>query len=152
MTDDAPTRWGRVRFGNGTVPAMWLAAPAGAVLAAGLGVGAALAGAAGPRPLIGGAAVALVSFAGLTGLVWAFLVDRRTLRGATERPEESVESVWFDAAARGAFTDTVTFAGLALAALAVTGADVPGIGALTATVLVALVSVSVRYLLARRRG
>lgn len=152
MRDDAPIRWGRTRFGNGAAPTMWLAAPAGALLATGLGAVAVLSDAAGPRPLVGGTVVALVSFAGLTGLVWAFLVDRRTLRGAAERPEESVESVWFDAAARGAFTDTVTVTGLALAVLAVTGADVPAIAALTGTVVVALVSVSVRYVVARRRG
>ncbi|BBG02555.1 MULTISPECIES: hypothetical protein [Pseudonocardia] len=152
MIDDAPTRWGRVRFGRGTVPAMRLAAPIGALLAAGFGVVAVLSDAAGPRPLVGGTVVALVSFAGLTGLVWAMLVDRRTLRGATDRPEESVETVWFDAAARGAFTDTLIVTGIALALLAVTGADIPAIAALTGTVVVALTSVSVRYLVARRRG
>lgn len=34
---------------------------------------------------------------------WALLVDRSTVRGATARPEESIENRWYDRAAQSAF-------------------------------------------------
>ncbi|MFH0411431.1 hypothetical protein ACG98H_06070 [Corynebacterium sp. L4756] len=34
---------------------------------------------------------------------WAFLVDRNTIRGATENPENSIESTWYDNAAQSTF-------------------------------------------------
>ncbi|MET7640837.1 hypothetical protein [Streptomyces sp. NPDC005438] len=146
------TRWGRVNFGGGGLPALWVAAPCGALLATGFAALAVATGVVGERPLVGGVVFALVSVWALIGLVWVLVVDRSTLRGATERPEESVESAWFDTAARGSFTDSVTFVGLALAALAVTGVELSAVVALAGVLVFAALTFAVRFLLVRRQG
>ena len=147
-TDERP-QWGRSRFG-GRRSALLVAVPIGIVLAAATGALAAWAGVAGPDPLLGAVAFALVTVWPLTGAVWIAVVDRSTLRGAVDRPEESVESTWVDAAAQRAFTDTLTVAGLGTAALFVSGAQLPGSAVALAVVVVMMASFGVRYLIARR--
>lgn len=146
------TRWGRVKFGSGRLSALAVAAPIGLALAVGLGAVAAVTGAAGPRPLLGGIAMAPVTVWPFLGLVWALIVDRQTLRGATPNPEQSVESAWYERAASGAFSDTLLITGLGTAALAVTGLDVPVLIPLIAVLLVSMGSFGIRYLVLQRRG
>lgn len=43
---------------------------------------------------------------------WALLVDRKTLKGATARPEESVEKSWYNKAAQGCYADMMIAIGL----------------------------------------
>lgn len=142
-------KWGRSRFG-GRGSALLAAAPVGVVLAAATGALAAWAGVAGPDPLLGAIAFALVTVWPLTVAAWIAVVDRSTLRGAIDRPEESVESSWLETASQHAFTDTLTLAGLGTAALFVSGAELPGSSVLLAVVVVMMASFGIRYLLARR--
>lgn len=144
------TRWGRVRGTQGT-PAMAVAIPLGLLLATGGGaVAAAMIDAA--APLLVGLAVGASMAIPLVALVWATAVDRASLRGALDRPEESVEGAWYDRAAQGAFSDTILVVGLATAALAVTGIRIDVVLALMGVLLVAMGSCGIRYVVARRRG
>lgn len=146
------SRWGRVRAGDRRVPALLVALPVAIVLAAALGALVMATGAAGEPRLAGGVAVAVITLWPLAGLVWALVVDRTTLAGATARPEQSIESAWYERAASGAFSDTVVVVGLAAAAIAFTGLDVPVLLALSGVIVVAAGSVTVRYLAQHRRA
>ena len=147
---DTRSRWGRVRFGGRRLSALWAAVPLGLTLAA---VIAAIAtGGAGPRPVVGGVAVAFVCVWPFIGLTWALIVDRDTLRGATENPEQSVESAWYERAAGGAFSDTLLITGLGTAAIAFASIELSTVLALAAVILVAMGSFGVRYVAQRRRG
>ncbi|MGO3886688.1 MAG: hypothetical protein ACTJHU_10365, partial [Mycetocola sp.] len=82
-------------------------------------------------------------------LVFAICVDRSTLAGAPDRPEESVESRWATTAASGAFADVVIAAGIGIVATLVLRTQIDNSLLLAAVLLVAGVSVGVRYLIAR---
>ncbi|MBF4551565.1 hypothetical protein [Pseudoclavibacter sp. VKM Ac-2888] len=150
-TADTRSRWGRVKFG-GRWSALWLAIPSGLLLACAIATILVLTGSAGPHPLVGWFATVLVSFWACAGLVWALSVDRDSLRGATPRPEQSVESAWIERATSGAFGDTLLVTGLGTAVIAVGNLDIPALLALVAVIVVAMGSVSIRYGLERRRG
>ena len=145
------THWGRLRGGSST-PAMAIAIPGGLVLAVLVGVIAAAMWDAPTPPVVVGIGFTVVTLPALVGLVWAFLVDRNTLRGAIDRPEESVEGAWYDKAAQGAFSDILLIVGLGTAFLAITGIRIDVLIALIGVLLVAMGSFTVRYLVARRRG
>ncbi|MFT4051213.1 MAG: hypothetical protein QM677_03065 [Microbacterium sp.] len=149
---DRRSRWGRVRFGAGRMPALWVAAPVGLVLAIGIAVLAVATDSAGSRPILGGSVIAVMTWWPCLGIAWALIVDRETLRGAIDNPEQSVESVWYEKAASGAFTDVLLVAGLGTAAVAFTGIEISAVNALAAVVLIAMGSFAVRYLIQRRRG
>lgn len=145
------SRWGRTRFGRRRRPALAVAVPLGVLLA--LAVAAAGSQAFTPADPVLGAAILTFALAGpMTALVWALCVDRSTLRGAADRPEESVESTWYDRAAQGAFHDLLIVAGLALAVLTITGTAVTGTVVLLGVLATAAVSVTVRYRIHRQRG
>lgn len=158
MTSTSPqpnpsrSRWGRVRFGRSRVSALVPAIPIGIGLAGLLAAVSVAVGFAPERPWLG-AAILVVALAGpLTALVWALCVDRGTLRGAAERPEESVESEWYHRAAQGAFHDVLTLSGLALAALVITGTQVDGTLVLLGVLAVCVLSTGTRYVIHRQRG
>ena len=146
------TAWGRARFGARTVPAMVPAVPVGILLAALLAAAAALAGFSPQRPLLGAAIVAALTALPLCALAWAFLVDRDSLKGAAARPEESVETRWYDASAAGAFHDLLIVAGLGTAVLFLTPLQIDGSIALLAVTVAGMLSMGVRYTVSRRRG
>ncbi|CAL4861301.1 hypothetical protein [Microbacterium sp. MM2322] len=145
------TRWGRLRGGSRT-PAMAIAIPAGLVLAAVVGVIAAATWDAPTPPFVVGIGFTVVTLPALVGLVWVFLVDRDTLRGAIDRPEESIEGAWYDKAAQGAFSDTLLITGLGTTFFAITNIRVDMLIALIGVLVVAMGSCGIRYLIARRRG
>lgn len=150
---DTRTRWGRARFGGGRIPALAIAIPIGLVLAAAVGAITLWTGvASGDRGLLVAGVFALVMSWGLVGLVWALVVDRTTLTGAIDEPEQSVESAWLDAAMAGGLRDTILLTGAVLAILAITGLELSGTWALSGVIVVAAFSVAVRYLIARKRG
>lgn len=149
---DVRTGWGRVRFGRRRLPALWAAAPIGALIAAAIGGVMALTGGAGPEPMVGALAVSLITVWPCIGGVWLLLVDRETLRGATANPEQSIESRWYERASSGAFSDVLLIVGIGTAVIAVAGIEVPALLALSAVIVVAMASVAVRYLVERRRG
>lgn len=147
------TRWGRIKFAGGRVPAMAVAIPAGLILAAGVGALTLLTGVSeGEQALAIAGVFALVMSGGFIGLVWALIVDRSSLRGALDKPEESVESLWLETAMAGALRDTITLTGLALAAVAITGFELDVVWALIGVIWVAFSSTFVRYLIAKKQG
>lgn len=149
--DQDRTRWGRLRGGS-RIPAMTIATPVGLVLAAVVGVIAAVMWDAPTPPVVVGVGFTVVTLPALVALAWVFLVDRSTLRGALDRPEESVEGAWYNRAAQGAFSDILLIVGLGTAFLAITGIRIDVLIALIGVLLVAMGSFGIRYLIARRRG
>lgn len=131
---------------------MAVAAPAGVLLGVALALAAVWLGVAGPNPVVGGAAFALCLSVPAAGLVYVAVVDRSTLRGAVERPEESVESKWYGRAAAGALTDVVLLAGVGAMLVSFLDTALDDALLLGAVVAVAMLSFAVRYALARRAG
>lgn len=148
------TKWGRSRFGSGRTPAMAIAVPAGLLLGAASGALSVFAGIAGSNPLLGGLIFALCLTMPAIALVYVVVVDRRTLEGATDRPEESVESGWYDRAAAGAFTDVIVVAGVGATVLAFLPVEllVDLKLVLPTTIAVCFASFGIRYLILKRRG
>ncbi len=145
------TRWGRLRGGSRT-PAMAIAIPGGVVLAVVVGVLATAMWDTPTSPFFVGIAFTVVTLPALVGLAWAFLVDRDTIRGAIDRPEESIEGAWYDKAAQGAFSDTLLITGLGTTFFAITNIRIDMLIALIGVLVVAMGSCGIRYLIARRRG
>lgn len=99
------------------------------------------------------AVMTAVSLPLFTALGWVLLVDRRTIKGATERPEESVEAAWLEAASVSAFRDLILVMGLGLAVvnLVPTAHGVLASHAVTGLLVFAAVDVAVRYVVVKRR-
>ena len=83
-------------------------------------------------------------------LSWFLLVARHVVV-VDAHPEENVERQWLDRAASSALTDLVIAAGVALAALSVTGLETSGSAVLVAVVVLGLADLTVRYLTISRR-
>ena len=150
---DTRTRWGRIKFAGGRIPAMAVAIPAGLILAAGVGALTLLTGVSqGEQALIIAGVFTLIMSWGLIGLIWALVVDHSSLRGALDRPDESIESKWLEAAMAGALCDTIMLTGFALATLVITGFELDVTWALIGVVWVAFFSTIVRYHMAKKRG
>ncbi len=145
------SRWGRSRLGGGSASLLSASALLGLLIAAGVGALLALT-ADTARPLLPFVIGALVTLPTATSLVWALLVDRSTLSGAVDRPEESIESAWYGQAATGALADLIMVLGLGAAAFSLTRVTVDS-GALL-IVLFTLVAVDFggRYWAASREG
>ncbi len=150
------TKWGLARFGT-NIPAIAVAIPIGVVVAALIGSAAAwitpLTGSDVPSPLLLGVIVAICTFPATLGLTYAVVIDRATLVGATDRPEESVESQWYTRAAAGALSDVVLVVGLAAFISAfIPTLEVRAYAVFAGVILLAAISCTVRYLVQRRRG
>lgn len=155
MGDGVPrSRWGRSRLGGGRWSALAVALVIGVVLAAGFGALAAATGVVADHPLLGGVVFAVCTVGPCAALGYLLAVDRDTIAGATRRPEESVESGWYERAAAGALGDVVVLAGLTLvvATFVPAIADLPLRLVLVVLIGVAAASCAVRYLVARRKG
>jgi hypothetical protein len=132
---------------------MAVAIPAGLILAAGVGALTLLTKVAqGDKALVIAGVFALVMSWGFIGLIWALVVDRSSLRGALDNPDESIESKWLESAMAGALRDTIMLTGFALATLAITGFELDVTWALIGVIWVAFFSTFVRYLMAKKRG
>lgn len=132
---------------------MAVAIPAGLILAAGVGALTLLTEVfQGDEALVIAGVFALIMSWGCIGLIWALVVDRSSLRGALNKPDESIESKWLEAAMAGALRDTIMLTGFALATLTITGFEVDAIWALIGVIWVAFFSTVVRYLMAKKRG
>lgn len=155
MTDQSVrTTWGRATFGGGRFPAMAIALPCGTVIAALLGLLAATLRIGEPNPFIIGVVFVVCFIPPATMLVYILIVDRSTMKGAAERPEESVESGWYDKAAAGALTDIVIVAGITATVLSFIPDKLalePGL-LLAGVICLAFVSVGVRYLIQQHRS
>ncbi|MGA4688836.1 hypothetical protein ACPCXD_01090 [Rhodococcus sp. AB351] len=148
----ARSKWGKVRVGSRWIAAVPPAIALGMVAAGALGVVGAALELVPEHPVVSGIAVALATVSPLVGLSWVLLVDRSTLEGAADRPEDSVEASWYEKAASGAFTDILLVTGLGCTALAFAPIEVAGLHALMAVILVAFASFGVRYAVQRRKG
>ncbi|MCQ2001041.1 hypothetical protein [Arthrobacter zhaoxinii] len=148
------TKWGYAKFGTGRVPALAIAVPGGLALGAAGGLLAILAGAAGSHPVPGFWVFAVCLAMPAAVLMYLVVVDRDTLDGALERPDDSVESGWYDKAAAGSFTDLVLVLGIAATVLAFIPRDFPVDLklALPAVLVLCFASFGIRYVVLRRRG
>ncbi|MDN5818850.1 MAG: hypothetical protein L0I94_11930 [Yaniella sp.] len=150
---DTRSRWGRTRFAGGRIPALAFAIPVGLLLATGVGAITLWSRVAqGEYALLIAGMGAFFTSWGMIGLVWALVVDRTTIRGAVDKPEQSIESEWMEAAMAGAFRDTIMMTGLGLVALGLTGFELDALPALTGVLFIAICSTFVRYLMAKKRG
>ncbi len=155
MTDQSVrTKWGRTKFGAGNVPALAIAIPCGMILGAAGGWVSVLAGLNSSHPVIGFLAFALCLTLPGIALVFVVVVDRDTLEGSTEKPDESIESGWYDKASSGSFTDLLLVLGVASTVLAFLPIDfaVDVKIVLPAVLVLCFLSFGARYLLLKRKG
>lgn len=105
------SKWGRARFGGGTALLLGLSAFGGLLLAAAMG---ALFGwlVSTERQLLGSVLFAGMVFPITCALFWACLVDLKSLRGAVENTEDTVENHWYNKAAAATFTDLLLVLGI----------------------------------------
>lgn len=152
--EQARTKWGRVKFGTGRTPAMAIAVPAGVVLALAGGLLSVLVGATASNPALGFWVFSFCLTMPAVALAYVLVVDRDTLRGAAERPDDSIESRWYDKAASGSFMDLIAGLGITLIVLTFIPRDfsVDLDLVLTAVLAACFVSFGVRYLVLRRKG
>lgn len=148
MSNVQQSSFGRTRSGKSPVAA----ALAGGVVLSGLVAGATYLLNDGGRAWLLAALVAAFNLPIFVVAVWAALVDRSTLKGATLRPDESVENAWLDSATNGAFYDVAIVMGLGLTILNLVPAarGLPANHAFTAVLLLIGLDVTVRYFLAKR--
>ncbi|MFT3872223.1 MAG: hypothetical protein QM714_06175 [Nocardioides sp.] len=147
------TRWGRSRFGGGGGLLVGTSIALGLLLSAGIGWASTVVE---PDPartwalfLVAAAATLPISVM----LVWVLLVDRSTISGATDDPESSIESHWYDRAAVGAFTDLLVALGVGTAVFSFVRIDLAPSIILIALFLIAGASFGLRYWwLSRREG
>lgn len=83
-------------------------------------------------------------------LGWALLVDRRTLTGVYDNPDQSIESAWFDKAAARAFGDVIAVVGLGAGITAITRIDIDGSIVLLGVAILALLDFAARYQVIKR--
>ncbi|HLT67169.1 MAG TPA: hypothetical protein VKZ73_04790 [Microbacterium sp.] len=132
---------------------MALAIPIGLVIAGGFGTLTLLTDfSENGDPLLVAGVTTLVMAWGCIGFVWALIVDRTTLRGAVEKPDQTVEARWMASAQSGALTDLVTVVGITVAVLAFTRVQMDGMSMLIGVLFIAGLSACVRYVVARTRG
>jgi len=145
------TRWGQAKFGDGRIPAVLIAIPGGLLLGAAGGWLAVGTGLAGSHPLLGFAVFTACLAMPAMALMYVLVVDRNSVEGAVDRPEESVEGKWYDKAASGSFTDLVLVLGVLAAFVpADLAADLKLV--LPAILAACFASFGIRYLLLRHRG
>ncbi|GEO97105.1 hypothetical protein [Kocuria turfanensis] len=153
-TTQARTKWGRTKFGTGRTPAMAIAVPAGVILAGAGGWLSVLVGVTAANPALGFWVFSACLTMPAIALVYVLVVDRDTLEGAVERPDDSIESRWYDRAASGSFMDLVAGLGITLIVLTfVPGGVSVDLDLVLAAVLAAcFASFGIRYLVLRRKG
>lgn len=145
------TAWGATKKGHRGVglwgPAVGIGVVVSAVLA-----GLALMVSSSPEPGLLAVVTAAVVLPVGVALGWGLMVDRSSISGAVQRPEESVESRWWDQAASGSLMDGFAMIGLGAGAIALTGVEVAADTVLMALWVLLSVDVGIRYRVARRAG
>ncbi|MEB7503323.1 hypothetical protein [Arthrobacter koreensis] len=144
-TNNARSKWGRARLGGSTAQLLAASLAAG-VLAAGVLGWLFMVLRNGDRPLLEFGIMAVFTLPIAATLAWVVLVDRSTITGAIKKPEDSVESAWYDKAASGAFTDILLVGGLGCAALTLLGTEGTAGLVLGGVVAFAMLDFGVRYL------
>lgn len=151
-TKAARSSWGRARFGGSTALLIFLSLFGGLLLAAAMSW---LWWQAGPaedpqRKLLAAMAFGLIVLPATAAACWGIMLDRSTLKGATENPEASIEGRWYDKAAAGVFSDILLLCGLGAAAFAFLDLQAPVSLVLAAVIMLAMIDFGVRYLLLRK--
>ena len=148
------TKWGRTKFGTGRTPAMAIAVPFGLILGVAGGWLSVLVGVTASNPAVGFWVFTSCLTMPAVALVYVLVVDRDTLRGAAERPDDSIESGWYDMAASGSFGDLILVLVLASIVLTFIPRDflVDLKLVLPAVVAGCFASFGIRYLVLRRKG
>lgn len=141
----ARSRWGSARFGGGSATLLSTSLVIGALISAGFGGLFVWLGDV-QRPTLAFAIMAIVTLPVTVTLGWAVLIKRSTLAGAIDKPDDSIESAWYEKAASGAFGDILIVGGLGLAGFAFTRLEVPVSLILLAVVLLAMLDFAARYL------
>jgi hypothetical protein len=151
MNTNRATRsaWGRARFGGSSTTLLAVSLTIGVLVSAGLG-GLFLVLGTAANPVLAFSVVGVVTLPVTAALGWVVLVDRSTLAGALDRPNDSIESAWYDKAASGAFGDILIVGGLSAGGLGLAGIEAPLTWALSALVLFAMLDFAVRYLWLKR--
>ncbi|WP_237686795.1 hypothetical protein [Arthrobacter sunyaminii] len=154
METGTRTKWGQARFGSGRVPAMAVALPSGLLLGAGGGWLAVATGVTEANPVLGFWVFAFCLTMPATLLVYVAIVDRNTIEGAVERPDDSIEAGWQDKAASRSFTDLILILGVAGTVVAFLPGEITVNLKLVlpAVLILCAVLFGVRYLLQRRKG
>ncbi|MBF4995298.1 hypothetical protein ITX31_14415 [Arthrobacter gandavensis] len=143
--ENTRSKWGRGRFGGSTSHLMAASLTVGVLVSAALGwLFMVLRN--GDRPLLAFGIMAVFTLPIAAVLAWVVLVDRSTVAGALDKPEDSVESVWYDKAASGAFTDILLVGGLGCAALTFLGTEATAGLVLGGVVAFAMLDFGARYL------
>ncbi|MEV7647105.1 hypothetical protein [Arthrobacter sp. NPDC089319] len=141
----ARSRWGQARFGGGSATLLSASLAIGVLISAGLGGLFVLLGDVG-RPTLAFAVVVVGTLPVSATLGWVVLVDRSTLAGALDKPDDSIESAWYQKATSGAFGDILVVGGLGAAGFSFTGLEAPIGWILSAVVLFAMLDFAARYL------
>ena len=142
---NAQGKWGRARFGGSSAQLLASCLAIAVLVSAALGwLFMVLRN--GDRPLLAFGIMAAFTLPVTAALAWAVLVDRSTITGALEKPEDSVESVWYEKAASGAFTDILLVGGLGCTALTFLGTEGTAGLVLGGVVAFAMLDFGVRYL------
>ncbi len=145
------SRFGHARFGGGSGVLIALSTATGALIASGLGAAVAVSVGQGRPGAAFGLTVAL-TLPVAAALAWAIMVDRRSLTGAIDRTEESVESQWYQRAVVGAFHDLIIILGIGAAGFSLTRITVNTGLLLIGLFIVVAIDVAVRYQVAAREG
>lgn len=146
------TKWGRVKYGAKKKSAMRIAIPIGTLIALGLALLAGWADVVGPRMLLGVTFVAIALAVPCTALVYVLLVDRSTMLGAPDDPDESIEARWYERAAAETFMDVMVSVGVVAGLASVLDWKMDGVWVLMGVWAVGGLSFALRYLLISRRG
>ena len=141
--------WGATKAGRRGL-GLWGPAVAIGVVAAGVVAGLTFAFSPSETPGLLAVVTGVVTLPVGVALGWAIQVDRTSMTGAVERPEESVESRWLERAAVGALFDGFAMIGLGAGAIAITGVEVAADVVLVVLWVLLSVDFGVRYLVVRR--
>lgn len=85
-------------------------------------------------------------------LGWVILVDRSTIAGTVDKPEDSVETHWYNEATKGAFQDTMFTLGITTFVLAITQFEVGGLNLGLGFLMLMMFDFLIRFQLAKRAG
>ncbi|WBL19328.1 hypothetical protein [Citricoccus sp. NR2] len=151
---DTSTRhlFGLSRFGGGPATLILTSLLAGLVTSMLIAVVAVWLDPAGTRsPLLLFTVVTLATLGPASVGWWVALVDRSTLRGATPRPEESVEGLWLQRSLAAAFGICFAVVGLGSGVIAVAHWSVPSDVLLLSVCALMMLSAAGSYLVIRAK-
>lgn len=150
-TNRIRTRWGRSRFGGGSLLLVLVSIGLGIVVSSGIGWLAKASQPAQERPWLLFLAVAVVTLPVTTVGAWALLVDRSTLAGAIDEPEETVENRWYEKAATTTFHFLLATLGIGLAVFSFLRVDIAPPVVVGGYLVVGIAVFAASYLIAKRR-